>query len=105
MITDNADRTLTAETSIAMQQESESVYSWTWCDFVSQVLNDDFPLFLRVNEMDDMVTDRRDEPQTDFVYCCGAITEVLKFGSCQLHSGHKVLFLILPGEFDHCTPL
>ncbi|XP_038585596.1 lipid droplet-associated hydrolase [Micropterus salmoides] len=53
---------------------------------------------LRVNQMDNMVTDRRDEPQTDFMYCCGAITEVLKFGSCQLHSGHKVLFLIIPGN-------
>ncbi|XP_045919655.1 lipid droplet-associated hydrolase isoform X3 [Micropterus dolomieu] len=53
---------------------------------------------LRVNQMDNMVTDGRDEPQTDFMYCCGAITEVLKFGSCQLHSGHKVLFLIIPGN-------
>lgn len=48
--------------------------------------------------MDNMATDRRDEPQTDFIYCSGAITEVLKFGSCQLHSGHKVLFLIIPGN-------
>lgn len=48
--------------------------------------------------MDDMVTDRRDEPQTDFIYCSGAVTEVLKFGSCQLHSGHKVLFLVIPGN-------
>lgn len=45
-----------------------------------------------------MGADRRDEPQTDFIYCCGAVTEVLKFGSCQLHSGHKVLFLIIPGN-------
>ncbi|XP_053191504.1 lipid droplet-associated hydrolase [Scomber japonicus] len=48
--------------------------------------------------MENMGTDCRDKPQTDFIYCCGAITEVLKFGSCQLHSGHKVLFLIIPGN-------
>uniref|UniRef100_A0A3Q1FS05 Lipid droplet-associated hydrolase n=1 Tax=Acanthochromis polyacanthus TaxID=80966 RepID=A0A3Q1FS05_9TELE len=45
-----------------------------------------------------MATERRDEPQTDFMYCSGAATEVLKFGSCQLRSGHKVLFLIIPGN-------
>ncbi|XP_023262505.1 lipid droplet-associated hydrolase isoform X1 [Seriola lalandi dorsalis] len=45
-----------------------------------------------------MVTGSRDEPQTDFIFCCGANTEVLKFGSCQLHSGHKILFLIIPGN-------
>ncbi|XP_075993739.1 lipid droplet-associated hydrolase [Genypterus blacodes] len=44
------------------------------------------------------LTEQRDEPQTDFLYCSGAITEVLKFGSCQLHSGHEVLFLIIPGN-------
>lgn len=48
--------------------------------------------------MDNMMTDRRDEPHTDFIYCCGAATEVLKFGSCHLHSRHKVLFLIIPGN-------
>lgn len=48
--------------------------------------------------MDNMMTDRRDEPHTDFIYCCGAATEVLKFGPCHLHSGHKVLFLIIPGN-------
>lgn len=48
--------------------------------------------------MDNMATDRRDEPQTDFNYCCGAITEVLRFGSSQLRSEHKVLFLIIPGN-------
>eukprot|EP00064_Thunnus_orientalis_P008477 superscaffoldBa00001007_g8500 len=48
--------------------------------------------------MENMVTDCRDEPQTDFIYCCGAITEVLKCGPNQLHSGHKVLFLIIPGN-------
>uniref|UniRef100_A0A3B4VIN7 Lipid droplet-associated hydrolase n=1 Tax=Seriola dumerili TaxID=41447 RepID=A0A3B4VIN7_SERDU len=46
--------------------------------------------------MENMVTGSRDEPQTDFIFCCGANTEVLKFGSCQLHSGHKILFLIIP---------
>ncbi|XP_042357281.1 lipid droplet-associated hydrolase [Plectropomus leopardus] len=46
-----------------------------------------------------MLTDNMDEPHTDFIYCCGAITEVLKFGSHQLHSEkHKVLFLIIPGN-------
>uniref|UniRef100_A0A3P8S9P2 Lipid droplet-associated hydrolase n=1 Tax=Amphiprion percula TaxID=161767 RepID=A0A3P8S9P2_AMPPE len=48
--------------------------------------------------METMATDRRDEPQMDFMYCSGAATEVLKFGSCQLHPGHKVLFLIIPGN-------
>ncbi|KAK2825861.1 hypothetical protein Q5P01_020075 [Channa striata] len=48
--------------------------------------------------MENTVTDSRDEPQTDFIYCCGAVTEVLKFGSCQLQSGHRVLFLIIPGN-------
>lgn len=59
-----------------------------------------FPLFFKAVEMENMATDCRDEPETDFIYCCGAITEVLKFGSCQLHPGHKVLFLIIPGELD-----
>uniref|UniRef100_A0A4W6BPR2 Lipid droplet-associated hydrolase n=1 Tax=Lates calcarifer TaxID=8187 RepID=A0A4W6BPR2_LATCA len=56
-----------------------------------------FPSF-KAGEMEDMVTDSRDDPQTDFIYCFGANTEVLKFGSCQLHSGHKILFLIIPGN-------
>ncbi|XP_047467937.1 lipid droplet-associated hydrolase [Mugil cephalus] len=47
--------------------------------------------------MANMMTER-DEPQTDFIYCCRAITEVLKFGSSQFRSGHKVLFLIIPGN-------
>ncbi|KAF7654324.1 hypothetical protein LDENG_00071090 [Lucifuga dentata] len=42
--------------------------------------------------------DLRDDSQTDFIYCCGAITEVLKFGSCHLNFGNKVLFLIIPGN-------
>ncbi|XP_028251447.1 lipid droplet-associated hydrolase [Parambassis ranga] len=48
--------------------------------------------------MDSMKADMRDEPQTDFIYCSAAVTEVLKFGPCKLHSGHKVLFLIIPGN-------
>lgn len=56
-------------------------------------------LFPRGNEMDGSVTYKRDEPQTDFIYCCGAITELLKFGSCQ--SGCRVLFLVIPGESEH----
>ncbi|CAJ1074179.1 lipid droplet-associated hydrolase [Xyrichtys novacula] len=57
-----------------------------------------FLLILKAFKMDQTVSERRDEPQTDFIYCCGAVTEVLKFGSCQLHSGQKVLFLIIPGN-------
>lgn len=58
--------------------------------------------------MDSMLADSRDEPQMDFVYCWGAATEVLKFGPRHLHSGHKVLVLVVPGESDdlhtsHCT--
>ncbi|XP_034001555.1 lipid droplet-associated hydrolase [Trematomus bernacchii] len=48
--------------------------------------------------MDRVETEQRDEPQTDFIYCHRAVTEVLKFGSCQFNSGHKVLFLIIPGN-------
>ncbi|XP_070698848.1 lipid droplet-associated hydrolase [Pempheris klunzingeri] len=57
-----------------------------------------FTAVKRANEMDNIAPDRRDEAHTDFLYCDGAITEVLKFGSCQLHSGCKVLFLIIPGN-------
>uniref|UniRef100_A0A3Q4MFY6 Lipid droplet-associated hydrolase n=1 Tax=Neolamprologus brichardi TaxID=32507 RepID=A0A3Q4MFY6_NEOBR len=39
-----------------------------------------------------------DPPHTDFFYCCGAATELLRFGSRPLTSAHKVLFLIIPGE-------
>uniref|UniRef100_A0A3B3IF61 Lipid droplet-associated hydrolase n=1 Tax=Oryzias latipes TaxID=8090 RepID=A0A3B3IF61_ORYLA len=38
------------------------------------------------------------EPHTDFMFCCGAITEVLKFGPRQLHPEHKRVFLLIPGE-------
>lgn len=63
------------------------------------------PLYREANEMDNMVTERRDEAQTDFIYCCGAITEVLKFGSCRLHSGQKLLFLVIPGEWDYLSAI
>ncbi|KAL0969657.1 hypothetical protein UPYG_G00230380 [Umbra pygmaea] len=38
-----------------------------------------------------------DEACTEHLYCCGAVTEVLKFGTCNLHS-RKLLFLIIPGN-------
>lgn len=67
------------------------------------LINKSFSLFVpfsaKANVMDHVVTDKRDDAQTEFLYCCGAITEVLKFGSCRLHSGHKVLFVIIPGEW------
>ncbi|MEQ2198901.1 hypothetical protein XENOCAPTIV_020534, partial [Xenoophorus captivus] len=40
----------------------------------------------------------RDESQTEFIYCSGAATEVLKVGSCRLLSGQNMLFLIIPGN-------
>ncbi|XP_072314263.1 lipid droplet-associated hydrolase [Eucyclogobius newberryi] len=40
-------------------------------------------------------TDDIDKPSTEFVYCDGAITEVLKYGSCNLHN---VLILVIPGN-------
>ncbi|XP_019739730.1 lipid droplet-associated hydrolase isoform X1 [Hippocampus comes] len=36
--------------------------------------------------------------QTDFIYCYGAITEVLRCGPPYLHTGHKVLVLVIPGN-------
>ncbi|XP_056152122.1 lipid droplet-associated hydrolase isoform X2 [Lampris incognitus] len=48
--------------------------------------------------MGSVATEAKDEPRTEFTYCCGAITEVLKFGACHLVPGHKVLFLIIPGN-------
>lgn len=42
--------------------------------------------------------EERDEPQTEFIYCCGAATELLKFGPSRLHSGHKLLFVVIPGN-------
>lgn len=56
----------------------------------------DFQLSLK--NMEGTITDSNYEPYTDFLYCNGAITEVLKFGCCELWSGHKVLLLIIPGN-------
>lgn len=41
--------------------------------------------------------DERDEPHTEFIYCCGAATELLKFGARRLTAAHKLLFLVIPG--------
>ncbi|KAJ3613558.1 hypothetical protein NHX12_019805 [Muraenolepis orangiensis] len=35
---------------------------------------------------------------TEFIYCCGAITEVLKCGPARLNRQHKFLFLVIPGN-------
>lgn len=48
--------------------------------------------------MGSIVADNKDEPCTDFVYCNGAITEVLTFGSSELQPRHNVLLLIIPGN-------
>ncbi|KAG7251281.1 hypothetical protein CRUP_007935, partial [Coryphaenoides rupestris] len=52
--------------------------------------------------MESTVTKTRDQQtnqgRTDFIYCCGAITEVLKFGPVHLNHKHKVLFLVIPGN-------
>lgn len=42
--------------------------------------------------------DERDEPHTEFIYCCGAATELLKFGARRLTSAHKLLFIVIPGN-------
>ncbi|XP_061157998.1 lipid droplet-associated hydrolase isoform X2 [Syngnathus typhle] len=39
-----------------------------------------------------------DAAQRDFLYCYGAITEVLRCGPPDLHTGHKVLVLVIPGN-------
>ncbi|XP_061890872.1 lipid droplet-associated hydrolase isoform X2 [Entelurus aequoreus] len=39
-----------------------------------------------------------DVAQTDFIYCCGAITELLRCGPKHLNSEHKLLVLIIPGN-------
>ncbi|XP_011618241.2 lipid droplet-associated hydrolase [Takifugu rubripes] len=46
--------------------------------------------------MDGFVPERGCEAQTEFIYCCGAVTELLKFGSCV--PGCRLLFLIIPGN-------
>lgn len=60
-----------------------------------------FPFFFsKASEMEHTATGIRDEPQTDFIYCCGANTELLKFGATQLKPAHKTLVLVIPGELD-----
>ncbi|KAM9356095.1 lipid droplet-associated hydrolase isoform 2-T2 [Pholidichthys leucotaenia] len=44
--------------------------------------------------MDGTPTDPRDDPHSEFLYCCGAATELLTFGSL----GQKVLLLLIPGN-------
>ncbi|XP_031435729.1 lipid droplet-associated hydrolase isoform X2 [Clupea harengus] len=40
-----------------------------------------------------------DEPSEEHIYCCGAITEVLKFGAGDLHGiSARLLFLVIPGN-------
>lgn len=46
--------------------------------------------------MDTFVPKTGHEGQTDFIYCFGVATELLKFGPRL--SGSRLLFLIIPGE-------
>nr|XP_057933589.1 lipid droplet-associated hydrolase isoform X2 [Doryrhamphus excisus] len=48
--------------------------------------------------MENTVMDIKNGAQTSFIYCYGAITEVLKCGPSHLHNGHKLLFLVIPGN-------
>ncbi|XP_061698775.1 lipid droplet-associated hydrolase isoform X2 [Syngnathoides biaculeatus] len=48
--------------------------------------------------MESAVTVSRDEAQTDFTYCYGAITEVQRCGPLDLHNGQKLLVLVIPGN-------
>lgn len=49
--------------------------------------------------MGSVVTDNIDEPSTEFFYCYGAVTEVLKFGSCtSQQSRQDALILVIPGN-------
>lgn len=49
--------------------------------------------------MGSLVTDNTDKPSTEFFYCNGAVTEVLKFGRCKLQqSGQNALILVIPGN-------
>ncbi|XP_037550694.1 lipid droplet-associated hydrolase [Nematolebias whitei] len=41
---------------------------------------------------------RKNDPQSEFIYCCGAVTELLTCGASHLFSEHKLLFLIIPGN-------
>ncbi|XP_053701340.1 lipid droplet-associated hydrolase [Synchiropus splendidus] len=45
-----------------------------------------------------MATYARGGAQTEFVYCCGALTEILKCGPSRLVPQHKILFLVIPGN-------
>lgn len=49
-----------------------------------------------VTVMDEV--DERDDPHTEFIYCCGAATELLKFGARRLTAAHQLLFLVIPGR-------
>ncbi|XP_077477370.1 lipid droplet-associated hydrolase [Stigmatopora argus] len=48
--------------------------------------------------MENAVIESRDATRTDFIYCYGGITEVLKCGPSHLNAEHKVLVLIIPGN-------
>ncbi|XP_057715329.1 lipid droplet-associated hydrolase isoform X2 [Corythoichthys intestinalis] len=48
--------------------------------------------------MENAVMESRDAARTDFIYCYGALTEVLKCGAAHLDTEHKVLVLIIPGN-------
>ncbi|KAM9708352.1 lipid droplet-associated hydrolase isoform 3-T4 [Menidia menidia] len=37
-------------------------------------------------------------PHSEFIYCCGAATELLKFGPRQLRPGTELLVLVIPGN-------
>ncbi|XP_062378392.1 lipid droplet-associated hydrolase [Sardina pilchardus] len=40
-----------------------------------------------------------DKPAVEHIYCCGAVTEVLKFGAGDLRrGGPRLLFLVIPGN-------
>lgn len=51
-----------------------------------------------VKELMDEVEQKHD-PHTEFIYCCGAATELLKFGARRLTSAHKLLFVVIPGQW------
>uniref|UniRef100_H3CD22 Lipid droplet-associated hydrolase n=1 Tax=Tetraodon nigroviridis TaxID=99883 RepID=H3CD22_TETNG len=46
--------------------------------------------------MKDLVLKTSREGQTDFIYCCGVATELLRFGPCL--PGCRLLFLVIPGN-------
>lgn len=49
--------------------------------------------------MGSFVADSSENPSTEFVYCSGAVTEVLKFGSCNLQQSRQdALILVIPGN-------